>query len=183
MAGADYTISLAAGVIRRSQSFGNPELIRFSFSRGTVTVKDRAGRTVFRQQLRDGLIAREFASVDVEIRAALVPDIMVRSGFASFRLSFMPFGENVPDMEFGSAVVSIVPNPESARARAAWSWAGGSRWFTILRARFRRLLTFESQRRNYPERARAAAANANAKNANVNNDKDEPYRPTAPGPR
>lgn len=80
MVGTDNIISLDARILRRGQRFENHEVISFSFSSGSVTVKNLAGRTVFTHSLRDGLIVRKFGKfggVDVEISTGLVPDTLV----------------------------------------------------------------------------------------------------------
>jgi len=134
MVGTDNTISLDTG--RLSQSLKNPELICFSFSSGTVTVKNPAGRTIFTHSLRDGLIVRKSGSVEVEISAGFVPNTMVGSGSTSFQFSINHFEKNA-HIRFGSAVVRIVPTPEPGYARAAWNWPGRSRWFGTFRAQRR----------------------------------------------
>jgi len=146
MVGTDNTISLNAGILRQTQPFENPEVICFAFNSGGVTVKNPAGRTVFTHGLRDGSILWKFGSIDVEISASLVPSTMVGSGSASFHFSFGPFGENA-HLEFGSAVLGVVPTLGPGYARAAWNWPGRSRWFGTFRAQ-RRLASVLQSRAN-----------------------------------
>jgi len=133
MVGTDNTITLDTGILRRSQPFENPEVICFSFSSGTVTVKNPAGRTIFMHSLMDGLIVRKLGSV--EITTGLVPNTMVESGSTGFNF-FNPFGEN-SNIEVGSALVRIIPTAEPRYARAAWNWPGQSRWFGTFRTQRR----------------------------------------------
>jgi hypothetical protein len=128
--GTDNSISLETGILRRSRSFDNPGVICFSFTSGTVTVKNPAGRTVFTHSLRDGLILRK-GTVEVEISTSLVPNPVVGSGSVGF-FSFSPFGETA-DIEFGCAVVRIVRTPEPGYARATWNRSGLSRWMAPAR--------------------------------------------------
>jgi len=139
--GVHNVISLHAGILRRSQSVENPEAICFSFSRGTITVKNPAGRRVFTHSLSCGLIVRKVGSVDVEIGAGLAPNTTVRDGSTGFHFSFSLLGEN-GYMEFGSAVVRIVPTPETMHPRAGWNRPARSRWIDTSRAQRRLVNVF-----------------------------------------
>lgn len=89
--GADNTISVDTGILCLSHcSSENPEVIYFSFSNGTVTVKNPAGRTVFSDGLRDGLIVWKSGSVDFEITAGLLP----KPGVAGGSLDFTAFSKH-----------------------------------------------------------------------------------------
>jgi len=84
----------------------------YTFSRGTVTVKDPQGRTIFTDSLRGGLLVRPIANgSEVTIDATLVPNTMVGSGFAAFSFSFNPLVGHEHHLKIGLASVHIATTP------------------------------------------------------------------------